>query len=217
MYPIIIDEPEKIFYFDCKKEKHPYYFFPLFRHLVASKCRKQCFLPSIQMKMIQQQKKRYLKLKLCKTHREYSERGEVYFFILFFEIITMDIVHEKSNLFYMIPLQVLDLLGNVVSDITCFPEIVVCDISNVKIDRQIACGFLCSVFTNTVVTHYNDLEIDDDLSSRLKYCDEIYKRLINKENINKIDFEHLILYKSTTCVKENLALFFTTKLIKFVE
>ena len=217
MYPIIINETAQKFYFDCRKEKHPYYFYPLFRELLTRKCRKQCFLPSIQMKMLQQQKKKYLKLKFCTTRREFDQRGEVYYLILVFEIITMDIVHEKSNFFYMLPLQVLDLLGDVISDITHFPEIVVSDISNVQADVNIACVFLCAVFTNSVVTRYNNLEIDDDLLSRLKYCDKIYKCLINKEKINKIDFEHLILYKSTTCVKENLTLFFTTKLIKFVK
>ena len=117
----------------------------------------------------------------------------------------------------MIPLQCLDVHGNVVSDLRCFPEIVVCDISGERVDRLYACGYLCSFFFDGNTGSYNDAEVDDDLLTWLKYCDKIYNRLKNKEKINKIDFEHLVVTKPKTCMKENISLFFTVKLIKFID
>ena len=218
MYPIIVDDSEKRFYFDCTREYHPYFFYPFFKSLIAISCRKQCFLPSVQMRMITLHKKKYLKLKLCRTHREFSGGSEVYFLVLLFEIITLDVVHEKSTIFYMIPLQLINSSGNVVTDLNCFPEILVCDISDMELDRSIACDFLCSVFTNKNKSDFNDLEIDYNLLSRVSYCAEIYNRLIEKqEDIKKIDCEHLIRTDSITCgVRENFCAYFTSKLIKFV-
>ena len=196
MYPVILDEPESRFFFDCKEEKHPYYFYPLFKNLLLIPIRKQCFLPSIQMKMIEQNKDKYLKLKICRTHRESYDDKEIYFLILIFEIITMDVVHSKSDFFYMIPLQCGDVNGKVISDLKCFPEIVVCDLSDNQCDRLLACGFFCSLFLNGNQNHYDGVEIDDDLLTRLRFCKSIYDRLKIKERMEKIDFEHLVLTKT---------------------
>ena len=51
-----------LFFFYCTEEKHPYYFFPLFKNLLTISTQKQCFLPSVQMKMVSQNKKKFVEL-----------------------------------------------------------------------------------------------------------------------------------------------------------
>ena len=218
MYPIIVDEPDsKTFFFDCEYEKYPYYFFPLFKNLLLLPIKKQCFLPSVQMKMIAQSKSRYFKLQHCRTHRQLSEDGlEIYFLILIFEVIVLDVVHCKSTFLYMIPLQCVRPNEEVLLDLKKFPEIIVCDISDDVSGRLIACGFLASFLAGNN-HHYPDVEIDDVLLSRLKYCKSIYDRLKNGELMEKFDCEHLVLTKAKTYMKENLALYFVVKLIKFID
>ena len=216
MYPVIVDEPESKFFFDCRYEKYPYYFLSLLKSVLLLPIKKQCFLPSVQMKMISQNKSRYFKLQHCRTHRQLSEDGvEMYFLILVFEIIVLDMVHCKSNFIYMIPLQCTKPNENVFLDLKSFPEIIVCDVSDNTVDRLIACGFLAS-FLGGNSHHYSDVEIDDVLLTRLQYCKSIYDKLNNNMVMEKIDCEHLVLTKSKTCVKENQALYFVVKLIKYV-